>query len=248
MGTAFAAANLGCSSARPSRASSTSMPEHRLPSCLGRGWWPWMRPVRAFLLPELEPVRGPRLPFRQLMSNPIVRLFAGAMALGSGLWALLESTLPLDMDHRLALSPSGIGLCFAAAALAHTFLPPLMGQLSDRIGRVKVLRMGLVLALVLLPLPALLPKTWMVVLARWGWQHGQLHHEPLQPSGGGPGGESGKPEFRLGLFHPEPRLLRGAHARPAGGRGPGAGAGSALGPGLRPCLRQLPAVAHRFKP
>jgi MFS family permease len=40
-----------------------------------------------------------------------------------------------------------------------------MGQLSDRIGRVKVLRMGLLLVLVLLPLPVLLPKPWMVVLA-----------------------------------------------------------------------------------
>ena len=98
----------------------------------------------------------------------MIRLFAGAMALGSGLWGLLESTLPLDMDHRLALSPSQIGLGFAAAALAHTFTSPLMGRLSDRIGRVKVLRMGLVLALLLLPLPALLPRTWMVVLAMMG--------------------------------------------------------------------------------
>ena len=108
------------------------------------------------------------MPFGQLLSNPTIRLFAGAMALGSALWALLESTLPLDMDHRLALSPSQIGLCFAAAALAHTFTSPLMGRLSDRIGRVKVLRMGLVLALLLLPMPALLPKTWMVVLAMMG--------------------------------------------------------------------------------
>jgi MFS transporter, DHA1 family, solute carrier family 18 (vesicular amine transporter), member 1/2 len=116
----------------------------------------------------VEPERGPRLPFWQLMSNPVIQLFAGAMALGSCLWALLESTLPLDLDHRLALSPSEIGLCFAAAALAHTFTSPLMGRLSDRIGRTRVLRMGLVLALVLLPLPVLLPKPWMVVLAMMG--------------------------------------------------------------------------------
>jgi MFS family permease len=87
------------------------------------------------------------------------------MALGSGLWALLESTLPLDLDHRLGLSPLRIGLCFAAAALAHSLASPLMGWLSDRIGRVKVLRLGLVFALILLPLPALVPAVWMVVLA-----------------------------------------------------------------------------------
>jgi len=90
------------------------------------------------------------------------------MALGSALWALLESTLPLDLDHRLALSPARIGLCFAAAALAHTLTSPLIGRLSDRIGRMKVLRLGLVLVLFLMPLPVLLPKAWMVVLAMMG--------------------------------------------------------------------------------
>ena len=168
MGTAFAAANLGVLIGPPL---SGFLDQHAGPSApfvLGAGLVALDFAGRAFLLPEVEPQRGPRLPFRQLLANPVIRLFAGAMALGSGLWALLESTLPLDMDHRLALSPSGIGLCFAASALAHTFTSPLMGRLSDRIGRVKVLRMGLVLAVLLLPLPVPLPKTWMVVLAMMG--------------------------------------------------------------------------------
>jgi MFS transporter, DHA1 family, solute carrier family 18 (vesicular amine transporter), member 1/2 len=168
MGTAFAAANLGVLIGPPL---SGFLDQHAGPSApflLGAGLVALDAAGRTFLLPEAESERGARLPFRQLLSNPVIRLFAGAMALGSGFWGLLESTLPLDMDRRLVLSPSRIGLCFAAAALAHTFTSPLMGRLSDRIGRVKVLRMGLVLALVLLPLPALLPKTWMVVLAMMG--------------------------------------------------------------------------------
>lgn len=168
MGTAFAAANLGVLLGPPL---SGFLDQHAGPSApflLGTALVGLDAAGRAFLLPEVEAVRGPRLPFRQLMSNPVIRLFAGAMALGSCLWALLESTLPLDLDRRLALSPSLIGLCFAASALAHTFTSPLMGRLSDRIGRVKVLRMGLVLTVLLLPLPALLPKTWMVVLAMMG--------------------------------------------------------------------------------
>jgi multidrug resistance protein len=168
MGTAFAAANLGVLIGPPL---SGLLDQHLGPSApflLGAGLVALDAAGRVFLLPEVEPVRGPRLPFRQLLSNPIIRLFAGAMALGSALWGLLESTLPLDLDHRFALSPALIGLCFAAAALAHTFTSPLMGQLSDRIGRVKVLRMGLVLCLLLLPLPALLPRPWMVVLAMMG--------------------------------------------------------------------------------
>jgi MFS family permease len=40
-----------------------------------------------------------------------------------------------------------------------------MGRLSDRIGRAKVLRLGLVSAIVVLPLPAFLPWVWAVGLA-----------------------------------------------------------------------------------
>ena len=168
MGTAFAAANMGVLLGPPL---SGLLDQHLGPSApflLGAGLVALDAAGRVFLLPEVEPVRGPRLPFRQLLANPIIRLFAGAMALGSALWGLLESTLPLDLDHRFTLSPALIGLCFAAMALAHTFTSPLMGQLSDRIGRVKVLRMGLVLCLLLLPLPALLPRPWLVVLAMMG--------------------------------------------------------------------------------
>jgi multidrug resistance protein len=168
MGTAFAAANLGVLIGPPL---SGLLDQHVGPSApflFGAGLVAIDAAGRAFLLPEVEGERGPRLPFRQLLSNPVIRLFAGAMALGSGLWALLESTLPLDMDGRLGLTASQIGLCFAASALAHTFTSPLMGKLSDRIGRAKVLRMGLVLAVVLLPLPALLPRPWLVVLAMMG--------------------------------------------------------------------------------
>ncbi|HEX9010292.1 MAG TPA: MFS transporter [Holophagaceae bacterium] len=163
MGTAFAAANLGVLAGPPL---SGFLAQHAGPSApflLGAALVALDAAGRAFLLPEVAAGPGPRLPFRQLLANPVVRLFAGAMALGSGLWALLESMLPLDMDHRLSLSATGIGLCFAAAALSHTFTSPLMGRLSDRVGRGPVLRAGLVLAMVLLPLPALLPRPWMVV-------------------------------------------------------------------------------------
>ena len=168
MGTAFAAANLGVLVGPPL---SGFLDQHLGPSApflMGAGLVGLDALGRAFLLPEVESVRSPRIPFRQLLSSPVIRIFAGAMALGSALWALLESTLPLDLHHRLGLSPFRIGLCFAATALAHTLTSPLMGWLSDRIGRVRVLRMGLVLVCLLLPLPALLPKPWMVVVVMMG--------------------------------------------------------------------------------
>ncbi|HJW73802.1 MAG TPA: MFS transporter [Geothrix sp.] len=163
MGTAFAAANLGVLLGPPL---SGFLDQHVGPSSpflVGAGLVGLDALGRAFLLPEAEPLTSPRIPFRQLLSNPVIRLFSGAMALGSALWALLESTVPMDLHGRLGLSPSGIGFCFAAMALAHTMTSPLMGRLSDKLGRTRVLRMGLVLVALLLALPALLPKPWMVI-------------------------------------------------------------------------------------
>jgi len=168
MGTAFAAANLGFLIGPQVSGLLDQYAGPSAPFLLGAALVVLDAAGRAFLLPEVEPERGQRLPFRQLLANPVIRVFAGAMALGSGLWALLESTVPLDLDRRLGLSPSAIGFCFAAAALAHVCTSPLMGRLSDRIGRARVLRMGLVLTLLLLPLPALLPGRWPVVLAMMG--------------------------------------------------------------------------------
>lgn len=124
--------------------------------------------ARLLLLREDQPSQGVQVSIRALMRDRTVRIFAGAMALGAGLWALLESTLPLHFDRGLHMSPSVIGLCFAAAALAHTFTSPLMGALSDRYGRKPLLIVGLVLALVLVPLPGLLTRTGHVMAALAG--------------------------------------------------------------------------------
>jgi multidrug resistance protein len=164
MGTAFAAANLGVLLGPPLSGFLDQQLGPSAPFLLGACLVGVDALGRAFLLPELAPSGLPRIPFRQLLSSPVIRLFAGAMALGSALWALLESTVPLDLHHRLGLSSASIGLCFAAMALAHTATSPLMGRLSDRIGRVRVLRMGLVLVGICLPLPALLPAPWLVIL------------------------------------------------------------------------------------
>lgn len=120
---------------------------------------------RIFLLSDAAPVREAPIPWRVLLRNRVVLVFAGAMVLGAGFWTLMESALPLDFSLRLGLGPRGIGFIFGGAALAHALSSPWMGRLSDRIGRVKVLRIGLVASLVLFPLPVLLPSPWSVALA-----------------------------------------------------------------------------------
>jgi len=121
--------------------------------------------ARMFLLKDVAPVREPPIPWSVLLRNRVILVFAGAMVLSAAFWTLLESALPVDLSRRFGLGAGGIGLVFAVAALGHTITSPLMGRLSDRMGRTKVLRIGLLCALVILPLPALLPWVWAVALA-----------------------------------------------------------------------------------
>jgi MFS family permease len=94
-----------------------------------------------------------------------VRTLAGAMALGAALWAILESTLPLHLDAVLRAGPKEIGILFAVAALTHTVTSPVLGRLSDRVGRKKVLVVGYVLAAFLVPVPAFLASKGAVGLS-----------------------------------------------------------------------------------
>jgi multidrug resistance protein len=165
MGTAFACANVAVLLGPPA---SGWLAEHagpRSPFLLAAALALLDALARAFLLSDAPMETGRRLGMKELLVSRDVRVYAGAMALGSGMWALLESTMPVDLDRRLALSPTAIGLLFAAAAATHTVTSPLMGTLSDRVGRKKVVTAGLLSALVLLPLPAFLGSGVAIVAA-----------------------------------------------------------------------------------
>jgi multidrug resistance protein len=118
--------------------------------------------ARITLLRDVPATRDTRMGFGDLMKNGTIRVFAGAMAMGAGLLALLESTLPLHFDRALRMAPTAIGLCFGAAAVTHMICSPLMGALSDHVGRNRVLVTGLLLATVCIPLPAFMPGVWGV--------------------------------------------------------------------------------------
>lgn len=162
MGLAFAAANVGALMGPPVSGFLDQHAGPRTPFLVGIGLVVLDAAGRAFLLPEGERTPSGPIPWRALLTHPLIRAFTGAMVLASGLWALIESTLPLHLSGKLGLGPAAIGLCFAIAALSHTLASPLMGRLSDRIGRVKVLRIGLALCLLALPLPVFMPGIWSV--------------------------------------------------------------------------------------
>ena len=120
--------------------------------------------ARAFLLRDApEGARGEPGRVGTLLRDGTVAALAGAMVLGSSIFALLESVLPLDFDSRLGKSPVQIGIAFAVAAATHTVTSPLMGRLSDRVGRKRVIVAGLLATPIVLPLPALLPGWWGVL-------------------------------------------------------------------------------------
>ncbi|MDP2877213.1 MAG: MFS transporter [Holophaga sp.] len=165
MGTVFAGANLGLLVGPPLSGFLDHYFGPMAPFHLGIALVVLDALGRAFLLKETEALREPPIPWRVLLRNRVVLVFAGALALGSGFWTLMESALPLDFAKRLGLGPRSIGFLFGMAALTHTLSSPWMGAISDRVGRVRVLRIGLVTALFLLPLPVLMPSVWTAGLA-----------------------------------------------------------------------------------
>lgn len=165
MATAFAAANVGVLLGPPVSGFLTEGFGPRSPFFFAAGLALADAAARVVFLREEDPPSGERVGLSGLLGNATVRTLAGAMALGAALWAVLESTLPLHLDATLGMRASEIGLLFAAAALAHTLTSPLMGRLSDRFGRLPVLRVGFVLAAFLVPVPAFLTTKATVALS-----------------------------------------------------------------------------------
>ncbi|WP_217914565.1 MFS transporter [Miltoncostaea marina] len=92
------------------------------------------------------------------------RVAVAALALVAGTLALLEPLLPLDLDERLGLSSTAVGLVFAAGLLAHFTLLPVAGRWSDRRGRRGPLLVGGLLMAAGLPLVGVGPA-WSVAIA-----------------------------------------------------------------------------------
>lgn len=165
MATVFAAANVGVLLGPPVSGLLTESLGPRSPFLLAGAIVLADAAARVLLLGDDEPPRGERVGLRGLLADGTVRTLAGAMALGAALWAILESTLPLHLDAVLRTGPKEIGILFAVAALTHTVTSPVLGRLSDRVGRKKVLLAGYVLAALLVPVPAFLAEKGAVGLS-----------------------------------------------------------------------------------
>jgi MFS family permease len=78
--------------------------------------------------------------------------------LGAPIPALLEPVLPLYQRNQLGATPTIIGLLFLVLTISGAFSVPLAGGVSDRLGRVPLMLLGLLLTALTLPLVALTPS------------------------------------------------------------------------------------------
>jgi DHA1 family solute carrier family 18 vesicular amine transporter 1/2 len=90
-----------------------------------------------------------------VMQTPTVAVCAAYVVVLAATLAMLEPVLPLFFNRRLGLSPPQIGMLFATAAGAWIVMPMIYGPLVGRWGSRRLLRLGLILTAVWLPMLAL---------------------------------------------------------------------------------------------
>lgn len=122
--------------------------------------------VPVALMPRTagERVLIERRGLRLVMAQPAARAAVLATIVVGAILALLEPLLPLDLDERLGLSATQIGLVFAAGSVAYLISAPIVGRVSDRRGRRAPVVVGLVATAAALPFMAIGP-VWVPVAA-----------------------------------------------------------------------------------
>jgi MFS family permease len=118
--------------------------------------------VRITLLPGDPPGRPAGTGYMALLKDRTVRVFAGAMVMGSLLGAVLEAVLPLHFSRHLGMDVMAIGLAFTTTALASIITSPFVGHWTDRRGALGPLRLGMVLAAALMGTAAFIPPGGLI--------------------------------------------------------------------------------------
>lgn len=131
----------------------------------------------ALALAAAAAVVLPREVKRERPSAPALAVVWGTLKAGYGGWAaliifvcafmlgLFEVVAPLDLDERLGLSASAIGLIFGGTIIVDAVVAPLGGRWSDRVGRYVPAVVGLALTVVSAVLLAVLPGVGGTVVA-----------------------------------------------------------------------------------
>lgn len=102
-------------------------------------------------------------PFK-ILRNKNVLIIAGVAVIGASVFASIEPTLPIHFNENLEISAGVIGLLFVAVTLGYGLTSPLIGSISTKIGHVKTIRIGIIMAVIVLPLNALPTFIWLQVV------------------------------------------------------------------------------------
>jgi MFS family permease len=122
----------------------------------------------ALRVPETARPREVVVPVREAMSRilgrPEARAGVAALLAFAGVLAVMDSLLPLDLDHRLGASTATIGLVFGVGFAGLVVFAPIAGAWSDRNGRRPALVAGTLISAAALPFIAVGP-IWAVTIA-----------------------------------------------------------------------------------
>mgnify|MGYP000723324245 CR=1 FL=1 len=102
-------------------------------------------------------------PFKILRHRQIL-IISGSAVIGAATFASIEPTLPIHLNADLNLSPGIIGSMFVIMTLAYGTTSPIIGAVSIRLGPIKTIMIGIVMAAIMLPLNALTLTVWSQVI------------------------------------------------------------------------------------
>lgn len=88
---------------------------------------------------------------REVLNNRTLLWGAITVSISSFGVGITDPILPLHLSERFSLTSGGIGLIFSVMGIAYSLSQPVMGGLSDRIGRKKVMILGLFITALVAP-------------------------------------------------------------------------------------------------
>ncbi|MFB1049402.1 MFS transporter [Paraliobacillus sp. JSM ZJ581] len=102
-------------------------------------------------------------PFK-ILRNRNVLIIAGVAVVGASVFSSIEPTLPIHFNEKLEISTGVIGVLFLVVTLGYGVTSPLIGSISTKIGHVKTIRIGIIMAAIVLPLNTLPTLVWLQVV------------------------------------------------------------------------------------
>lgn len=106
-----------------------------------------------------------RVSYRSIFKMRSLFMIIGIIIIGAALPSALEPTLPLYLHNVLNASSGTIGLLFAVPTLAYGFTAPVIGTLSNKLGRNQTMIIGLIIAALCLPFTTLTPNIITEIIA-----------------------------------------------------------------------------------